>query len=51
MLLALSIYSGLSPLLMPSVGGAITNYFNVNTTIFIVAIIAGIGFLYIIFVQ
>ena len=45
LLLALSIYSGLSALLMPSIGGTITNYFNVNTTIFIVAIIAGIGFL------
>jgi len=44
LLLALSIYSGLSALLMPSIGGTITNYFNVNTTIFIVAIIAGIGF-------
>ena len=45
LLLALSIYSGLSALLMPSIGGTITNYFNVNTTIFIVAIIAGMGFL------
>ena len=45
LLLALSIYSGLSALLMPSIGGTITNYFNANTTIFIVAIIAGIGFL------
>ena len=44
LLLALSFYSGLSALLMPSIGGTITNYFNVNTTIFIVAIIAGIGF-------
>jgi len=44
LLLALSIYSGLSALLMPSIGGIITNYFNVNTTIFIAAIIAGIGF-------
>lgn len=45
LLLALSIYSGLSAFIMPSVGGAITNYFNVNTTIYIVAGIAGIGFL------
>ena len=45
LLLALSIYSGLSALLMPSIGGTITNYYNVNTTIFIVAIIAGMGFL------
>lgn len=44
LLLALSIYSGLSAFIMPSIGGAITNYFNVNTTIFIVAIIAGFGF-------
>ncbi|MFT8352455.1 MFS transporter [Clostridium saccharoperbutylacetonicum] len=45
LLLALSIYSGLSALLMPSIGGTITNYFSVNVTIFIVAIIAGCGFL------
>ena len=45
LLLALSIYSGLSALLMPSIGGTITNYYNVNTTIYIVAIIAGMGFL------
>ena len=45
LLLALSIYSGLSTLLMPSIGGTITNYFNVNTTIFLAAIIAGIGFI------
>jgi len=45
LLLALSIYSGLSAFIMPSIGGAITNYFNVNTTIFIVAIIAGLGFI------
>lgn len=45
LLLALSIYSGLSALLMPSIGGAITNYFNANTTIFIVAIISGLSFL------
>jgi MFS family permease len=45
LLLALSIYSGLSAFIMPSIGGTITNYFNVNTTIYIVAGIAGIGFL------
>lgn len=45
LLLALSIYSGLSALLMPSIGGTITNYFSANTTIFIVAAIAGGGFL------
>ena len=45
LLLALSIYSGLSAFIMPSVGGTITNYFNVNTTIFIVAAIAGLGFI------
>lgn len=45
LLLALSVYAGLSALLMPSIGGAITNYFNVNTTIFIVSIISGLGFL------
>ena len=45
LLLALSLYSGLSALLMPSIGGTITNYFGVNTTIFIVAVIAGCGFL------
>lgn len=45
LLLALSIYSGLSAFIMPSIGGAITNYFNVNTTIYIVAGIAAIGFL------
>ena len=45
LLLALSIYSGLSAFIMPSIGGAITNYFNVNTTIFIVAIIACLGFI------
>lgn len=45
LLLALSIYAGLSALLMPSIGGAITNYFNANTTIFIVSIISGLGFL------
>ena len=45
LLLALSIYSGLSAFIMPSIGGTITNYFNVNTTIFIVAVIAGLGFI------
>lgn len=45
LLLALSIYSGLSALVMPSIGGAITNYFNVNVTIFIVAAIACLGFI------
>lgn len=45
LLLALSIYSGLSALLMPSIGGAITKYFNVNVTIFIVSVIAGVGFI------
>jgi MFS family permease len=45
LLLALSIYSGLSAFIMPSIGGTITNYFNVNTTIYIVAGVAGIGFL------
>lgn len=45
LLLALSIYSGLSAFIMPSIGGTITNYFNANTTIYIVAGVAGIGFL------
>lgn len=45
LMLALSIYSGLSALLMPSIGGTISNYYNVNTTIYIVAIISGLGFL------
>lgn len=45
LLLALSIYSGLSALIMPSIGGVITNYFNVNVTIFIAAMIAGLGFI------
>jgi len=45
LLLALSLYSGLSALLMPSIGGTITNYFGVNTTIFIVAVVSGCGFL------
>lgn len=31
--------SGLSAFIMPSIGGTITNYFNVNTTIF------GLGFI------
>ena len=44
LLLALSIYSGFSAFIMPSIGGTITNYFNVNTTIFIVAGISGAGF-------
>ncbi|OOM71633.1 putative 3-phenylpropionic acid transporter [Clostridium puniceum] len=45
LLLALSIYSGVSAFIMPSIGGTITNYFNVNTTIFIVAVTAGVGFI------
>jgi MFS transporter, OHS family, lactose permease len=43
-LLALSIFTGLSSLLVPTCAGIITRYFNVNTTLFIAASLSAISF-------
>ena len=42
-LLALSIFTGLSSLLVPTCAGIITRYFNVNTTLFIAASLSAIS--------
>jgi MFS transporter, OHS family, lactose permease len=42
-LLALSIFTGLSSLLVPTCAGIVTRYFNVNTTLFIAASLSAIS--------